>query len=37
MPGDLDATARTLMRMLVDGVRSRPAPKRSANRERRQG
>lgn len=35
MPGDLDAIARTLMLMLVDGVRPRPAPGKSSARRRR--
>jgi len=37
MPGDLDATARALMRILVEGVRPRPASRKSAIRRHRKG
>jgi len=37
MPGDLGATADTLIRMLVDGVRPRGATGKSAARPRRKG
>jgi len=35
MPGDLDATARVVLRMLLDGVRARPAKRKPAVRKRR--
>lgn len=35
LPGDLHAHARALLRMLIDGVRPRPAPAKSASRSRK--
>jgi len=37
MPAEIDATARALIRMLVDGVRPRPKPGKSAVRRSRKG